>query len=322
MTRTPRSPFLLSLFALLGAPACVLNPTWGDEPTRRDPIDFSGMVSRANAPGRIQAWNHTTGAFETVATFTATSTRYASDPDLYGWSRVGVRLADRYWVGATGSCRDGGMANLRVQEQNTNGTFSDLATFDEAGEDCLYDRIADGDHPVAAGNACKRENATIVLFAPPQCVTAPSSDATPPAVTVRLANATTAYERTTGETDRTVSGVSRLSTLTATALVRDRDGAVTRAQLTGSYTLRCRRAVDGDIWSLTYPISSIMSRSVTVGTLADIAIEVNRPIDVPALVTATCPSGYAFYRIDGSVVATGTNVVGTVVSSPRLTFSI
>lgn len=314
--------YVLLLASLCAAPACVLNPTWGDEPTRRDPIDFSGMASRANAPVRIQAWNHGTAAFETVASFTGTATRYASDPDIYGWSRVGVRLADRYWVPAGAPCQTGGMANLRVQEQNTDGSFTDLATFDQAGEDCLYDHIGDGDHPVAAGNACKRDQATIVLFAPSQCVPALAIDPTPPAVTVRISNATQAYQRTSGESAASYTGISRTSRLSATSLVRDRDGAVTRAEVTGSYTVTCRRASDGATSSWVQPISSRMDRAVTPGTLADIAIETTWLIDVPSIVATGCVTGFAFHRLAGSVTARGTNAAGTVVSSPVLSFSI
>lgn len=312
----------LLILVSVSAPACVLNPTWGDEPTRRDPIEFTGMASRASAPIRIQAWNHGGNAFETVASFIGGTTQYASDPDLYGWSRVGVRLADRYWVPAGAPCQTSGMANLRVQEENEDGTFTDLATFDQVGEDCLAEAIADGDHPAAAGNACKRDQATIVLFAPPQCVTALAVDSTPPTATVRLSNATQAYQRGPGESSGTVGGISRTSRLSATSLVRDRDGAVNLANVTGSYTVTCRRASDGSTQSYTQPISSRTTRTVTPGTLADIAIETTWVIDVPTIVATGCVSGYAFQRIEGSVTASGTNTAGTVATSPTLSFTI
>jgi hypothetical protein len=154
---------------LLGLGACVTTPIWGDEVGRRQPVNFEGVASRASAPLRIQAWNHGTATFETVRTFTAGTRRLATAPDIYGWSTTGVTFADRYWVPPGATCHDGGMANLRVQEQSTSGAWSDLATFDAAGEECLYDHIGAGDHPVAAGYTCKRSQATIVLFAPPSC---------------------------------------------------------------------------------------------------------------------------------------------------------
>jgi hypothetical protein len=312
----------LLLVSLCAAPACVLDPIWGDEPTRRDPIDFSGMASRTSAPVRIQAWNHGASAFETVASFTGGTRRYASEPDIFGWSRVNVRLADRYWVPPGAPCQTGGMANLRVQEQNSDGSFTDLATFDEAGEECLYDSIADGDHPVAAGNACKRDQATIVLFAPPQCVPAAASDPTPPAVTVRIANATQAYQRNPGEGAASYSGISRTSRLSAMSLVRDLNGAVSRADVVGSYTVTCRRTTDGTLYSYPSPISSRTTRTVTPGVLADIAIETTWLIDVPSIVASGCASGYTFHRLAGSITAHGTNAAGTVASSSLLSFTI
>lgn len=310
-------PFLLPVFAS----ACVLDPTWGDSSTRRDPIDFSGMASRANAPVRIQAWNHGASAFETVASLTGSATRYATDPEIYGWSRPGVRLADRYWVPPGASCRDGGMANLRIQEINTDGTTSDLATFDAAGEACLNAHLADGEHPVAAGYACKRDQATIVLFAPPQCVPAATTDATPPSATVRLANATSAWERTTGGTAGTASP-GRLSRLTATGLAHDLDGGAPRAQVTGEYTVTCRRASDGATTSLRHPIASVFTRPFTPGVNTDVSAEANWIIDVPAIVASECVTGYTFNRLQGFITATATNAAGAVATSPRLDFSL
>jgi hypothetical protein len=311
----------LLLVSLCAAPACVLNPIWGDEPTRRDPIDFSGMASRTSAPVRIQAWNHGASVFETVASFTGGTRRYASEPDLFGWSRVSVRLADRYWVPTGATCQSGGMANLRVQEENEDGTFTDLATFDAAGEECLYDNNADGDHPVAAGNACKRVDETIVLFSPPQCVPAAATDPTPPAVTVRIANATQAYQRNPGEAAASYTGISRTSRLSAMSLARDLDGAVARADVVGSYTVTCR-STDGTQYSYTSPISSRMTRPVTPGVLADVAIETTWLIDVPSIVATGCTSGYTFHRLAGSITAHGTNAAGGTASSSLLSFTI
>lgn len=306
---------------LLVAPACVLEPSWGESSTRRDPIDFSGTASRANAPLRVQAWNHDASGFETVASFTGGTTRYATEPDLYGWSRPAVRLADRYWVPTGFGCASGGMANLRVQEINSDGTTRDLATFDQAGKDCLYDQIGDGAHPVAAGNACKLEDETIVLFSPPQCVSATASDATPPLVTVRLANATSVWERSTGETAVSASP-GRGSRLTATALVRDLDGGAPRAQLTGEYTVICRRASDGATTSLRHPISTVFTRPFTLGAATDVTAETTWLVDVPTIVASECAAGYVFSRLDGFITASGTNTTGTTATSPRLGFSI
>jgi hypothetical protein len=312
----------LIVFACLAAPACVLNPTWGDEPTRRDPIDFSGMASRASAPVRIQAWNYHTSAFETVASFTGTTRRYASDPDIYGWSRVGVRLPDRNWVPPGAPCSSGGMANLRVLEDHTDGTFTELATFTQDGEECLYDEIADGAHPVAAGNTCKYVDERIVLFAPPPCVPALLVDASPPAVSVRIQNTTQAYQRSAGESPLTATGISRTSRLSLMSLARDLNGAVKQADVVGSYTVTCRHTASGITSSWTQPVASRMTRPVTAGALTDVAIETTWLVDVPSIVATGCTTGYTFDRIEGSITASGTNVAGAVTTSPLLTFSI
>ncbi len=325
MNRTTLALFLSTALAS----GCVLSPSWGDEPTRRDPIDFDGMASKAGATVRIQAWNHGLSQFETVSTFTGTSQRYASDPDLFAWSRIGVQLADRYWVPAGASCQSSGMANLRVQEQNDDGTWMELATFDAAGEDCVYDRIGDGSHPVAAGNACKLDDARIVLFAPPQCVLPASADATPPVLTVRLLNAATpsaatrVFERTSGvdTADLTVTGLGRTTRLAASAHVRDRDGAVRSVQLLGDTNVLCRGS-DGS--TLLVPVSANVSRSqsITTGVPAEIGLDASRVIDVPGLAAARCPAGTTFQEIRGVLFATGTNAAGTSSATPALRFTI
>jgi hypothetical protein len=303
--------------------ACVLDPTWGDEPTRRDPIDFSGMAAKSGATLRVQAWNYQLNAFENLgSTFTGTTNKFASDPDLFAWNRVGVTIPDRNWVPTGASCTSSGMANLRVQELNTDGTWSDLATFDAAGRDCVDDHLAAGEHPVAAGNACKRTNATIVLFAPPQCVPATTFDSTPADVTIRLTDGTQAWQRTSGSSDLSFTVVSRTKPLTATAMVRDREGAVTSVRLLGDTNVVCRRASDGLMALVPVAVSGTASQVVHAGELASISLDVSRLIDVNRLVTATCPAGFAFQRVNGVLFATGANATGLTVTSPALRFSI
>jgi hypothetical protein len=167
MTRTSFSPSKLLPAALLGLglalSGCVFNPVWGDEPLSRDtPIDFSGATANASAPLRIQAWNLTTNAWNTIRSFNASNGRVATSPDLFGWSAQDVVIPNQYW--GPGTRCSPGMSNLRVIELNSDGTVLELVTFDEAGRDCLNDRMNAGEHPISAGNACKYPDPRIVLF--------------------------------------------------------------------------------------------------------------------------------------------------------------
>lgn len=170
MTRTSFSLSQVVPVALLGLglslSSCVVNPVWGDRPLSRDtPIDFSGATAKAGIPIRIQAWNLTTNTWNTIRSFNASNGRVATSPDLYGWDAQDVVIPNQYW--GPGTRCTGGMANLRVIELNTDGTVSELATFDEAGRDCLNDRMNAGEHPINAGNACKYPDPRIVLFSQP-----------------------------------------------------------------------------------------------------------------------------------------------------------
>lgn len=315
---------LLVTAGALALAACVTNPTWGEEPARRDPLDFSGMASKASAPLRIQAWNHGRGDFDTIRNFTGGTTRWATSPDLFGWSKVGVTLSDTYWVPPGAGCETSGMANLRVQEQNSDGSWSDLATFDAAGEACLNERLAAGDHPVAAGNRCKLDDARVVLFAPPQCVRAVTADATPAVVTVRLSDGSRAWQATSaaGAADVTASGLSRTTALTATAMVRDRDGAVRRVDLVGDTVVVCRRTSDGTTAALPLAVTAAATQPVTAGALAQISLDASRTIDVNRLVTATCPAGTTFVRVDATLMATGVNSAGATATSRAIRFTL
>lgn len=324
-----RSSHLVLFASILASGACVMSPNWGDDPTRRDPIDFDGVASQANASMRVQAWNHGLSAYETVASFVGTDDLRAVDPDIYAWQRLGVRLADRYWIPPGGSCRDPGMALLRVQEYKGNDTWSDLATFDQAGEDCVWERIADGSHPVGAGNACKRSEPTIVLFAPPQCVPAKTSgDSTAPGVTIRLMNsssvvtATAAYERTSGQSDLTLSYLSRSSYLTAYGIARDLDGAVRNVEIAGDTRVVCRNTSNGTLTIYPFHVNASRSQTVTSGTYAEVSLETSRLINVPGLAASTCPSGWTFQEIQGTLFAAGTNAAGAVTVSPQIRFTV
>jgi hypothetical protein len=216
MTVRTTSLLVAVVLSTAALPGCVTSPNWGDSPSsRRDAIDFTGMASRANAPLRVQAWNYTTSTFDTVRSFTGSATRLATSPDLYGWSTNTVVLPDRYW--SPGGCESSGMANLRVLEVNTDGTTSELATFTEAGMDCVNDHLGEGDHPVVAGNACRYPEPRIVLTTPVQCPFPNLADITGPQLSIRLADPTRVWQATSGGSELTAAGITRTTTMTATA---------------------------------------------------------------------------------------------------------
>jgi hypothetical protein len=166
---SPRALHLLPT-ALLGLclalSGCVIYPAWGDEPLSRDTaIDFSGATANAGISIRIQAWNLSTNAWNTLRTFNASTGKVATSPDLFGWSAPDVVIPNAYWGPGT-RCTPG-MANLRVVEVNANGSLLEMATFDEAGRDCLFERMNLGEHAINAGNACKYPDPRIVLFSQP-----------------------------------------------------------------------------------------------------------------------------------------------------------
>ncbi len=300
-------------------PGCVTSPNWGDAPSsRRDPIDVTGMASRASAPLRVQAWNYTTRAFDTVRTFTGSSTHVATSPDLFGWQTSGVALADRHW--SPGGCESTGMANLRVLEVNADGTTSELATFTDAGMDCVNDHLAGGDHPVAAGNACRYPDPRIVLFTPVQCPFPTLADATGPRLTIRLTDPTRVWQASTGGADQTATGITRTSSLTATAMVRDPESTAAQVRLIAELDLQCRNAAGATVLT---PRGFIETRDQTVVSTSrsQISLDATRALGVSGLVGG-CPAGSTFVRLDGTVRADGRNGAGTSAGSPAIRFTV
>jgi hypothetical protein len=307
------------LFVFTGA--CVMDPIWGQDATRRDPIDFDGTASKPSATLRIQAYSYAISDFETLATFVGGTQQLASSPNLFAWNRIGVTIPDRLWVPG-GDCTQNGMADLRVQEMNTDGTFTSLATFDAAGKQCLSDHLAAGEHPVTAGNACKLADRTIVLFAPPQCVPARTVDPTPPKVTIRLSNTASAWHAADGEADVNVTFIPHALSLDAHAMVRDPDGTASRVQLAGNVNVICHRNSDGATLTFPSPLNAVATQATSNGVVAQIGLDASHAIDVPGLVANVCPAGSTFVRGDGAVSASGSNAAGTTVSSPTIHFTI
>ncbi len=167
MTTKLAAPLLIAVALLVSAPACVLGPLDQSEvESRTDPIRFEGYTRAANARVRIQAWNHDFGRWDTRADFLSTDVRRGRDIPIYEWDRT-LTLPSVYWIGTGGSCWSGGMARIRIQEL-VSGSWSTLSTFNQAGWECLNDKLADGLDAVPAGYQC-RTGSQIVLFAPPTC---------------------------------------------------------------------------------------------------------------------------------------------------------
>lgn len=314
----PHLPFVAAALSLA---ACVTSPTThSDQSSRRDPFDFEGSAQRSGAPLRIQAFDHATSDFVTIRPLNAGSTRLARDPDIYGWSAVGVTIADRFWVPPGAGCETGGMALLRVQEQSSTGTWSNLVTFDAGGQECLWDEIGDGVHPVAAGNTC-RDGDTIVLFAPPQCTTATTHDTTAAEVRVRVTDGVRAFEATSTGADVTTSTFTRARPLTVMGLVRDPDGGVSRVNLAGSLTVECR-ATGGTTTAVIQDIIGERRQTTAEGMTVEIGLEVTRSIDVNRALSTTCPEGFAPVRLTGEMAAAGANTTGLEVRSRKVRFTI
>lgn len=69
----------------VGASACVVAPTDWDRIQPSEPIAMTGYASLAGTAVRVQAKNQRTGAWDVVATYTASSTPTTINGDtLYG----------------------------------------------------------------------------------------------------------------------------------------------------------------------------------------------------------------------------------------------
>ncbi|MBP8805040.1 MAG: hypothetical protein KBG48_01955 [Kofleriaceae bacterium] len=319
MTVRTTSLLVAVVLSTAALPGCVTSPNWGDSPSsRRDAIDFTGMASRANAPLRVQAWNYTTSTFDTVRSFTGSATRLATSPDLYGWSTNTVVLPDRYW--SPGGCESSGMANLRVLEVNTDGTTSELATFTEAGMDCVNDHLGEGDHPVVAGNACRYPEPRIVLTTPVQCPFPNLADITAPQLSIRLADPTRVWQATSGGSELTAAGITRTTTMTATARLRDAESTAAEVRLIADLNLQCRNAAGSTLLS---PRGFVEPRTqaVVAGTRSQISLDATRGISISGLISA-CPSGTTFVRLDGAILADGRNGAGAFAASPVIRFTV
>lgn len=154
----------------VGASACVVAPTDWDRIQPSEPIAMTGYASLAGTAVRVQAKNQRTGAWDVVATYTASSTPTTINGDtLYGWSGsltfTQVNNADpwRCYFAIPGSnpCQvplPAADAQLRVLQ----GDGSALTTFDEDGLDCVIDKVGQGEGWLAAGYACRDANSPVI----------------------------------------------------------------------------------------------------------------------------------------------------------------
>lgn len=162
----------LSLVASLGlwAAACVVAPTDWDRIAPHEPIALSGYASLAGTTVRVQAKNQRTGAWDVVASFVASSTPTTLGGDtLYGWSGsllfTQVNTADpwRCYFSIPGSnpCQvplPAADAQLRVLQ----GDGTALTTFDEAGLDCVVDKLSEGKGWLVSGYECRDANSPVI----------------------------------------------------------------------------------------------------------------------------------------------------------------
>lgn len=321
MTRALRFSWQFVLAALAAAvlPSCVLTPSWGEgETSRRDPLDLSGMASKPNASLQVQLWNHNSQRFDIVRSFSATSTPVTTSPELYPWSVTGLAAADLYWSG--GGCALSGQLTLRVLEANGTSAPTELATFDEDGQRCLNEHMVAGEHPVAAGQACKRDDARVILHAPPECILANPLDLSPPTALVRLDDGRDAWQLSHDEPATTVS-LSRNGSVRIMALGRDSQSAMRSTQLTASIFLECR-AADGSLQRIPQG-STTQSQGLPFDPTRYTAIGlVAQRTFTPAAMIASCPQGTTFNKITGELFAEGTNGVGLRRAAPRLSFTI
>jgi hypothetical protein len=277
----------LSIPAVL-ATACVLSPTDGDTLTsQHDLLDFTGGAAAAGNAISVEAWNHTTGEFESVGGTTTSSSRLSSEPDMFRWSVPGVDLADRHWVLPGADCTSSGIARLRVLEQRGTQRVQ-LFTFDAGGQACLAEEIGDGTHPVGAGNIC-RTGEQIVLHAPPRCVRVPSSDLTGPFAALRASQGASIWKTDSSRSSRVTGTASASSAISLRASGRDLDSGVRVASLSGTATVTCVRGAEST--TVDSPLAARVNGPWRRGELAETGLDASLTV-VPSSFRSSCATGF------------------------------
>ena len=164
------SKISLTVLWLALAASCVVSPTDQQRIKPSDPLALSGYASIAGTTLRVQAKNQRTGAWDVVATFTATTTPTTIAGDtLYAWNGslifTQVNTADpwRCYFSIPGSnpCQvpePAANAQIRVLQ----GDGSVLTTFDDGGLTCVIGKLNEGKTWLTAGYECRDNNSPVI----------------------------------------------------------------------------------------------------------------------------------------------------------------
>jgi hypothetical protein len=159
----------LLVFLIAATVGCVVTPTDGQNVSPFSPISFNGFAQRAGATLRVESYNKRFARWDTVATFTAsTSATTISGDTLYRWSGSlqfsTLPQWECYWStrgSSTCSIPPGSAsAQLRVQEVGA-GT---LTTFDSEGVSCVGAKLDAGKSWLVAGYECRDDTSPIIAL--------------------------------------------------------------------------------------------------------------------------------------------------------------
>lgn len=166
--RISQISFAALCFSLLAS--CVVSPTDQQRIKPWDPISMSGYTSLAGSTVRVQAKNQRTGAWDQIASFTATTTPTTIAGDtLYAWSGsltfTQINAPDPwrcyFAIPGTNPCQvpePAADAQLRVLQ--SDGTV--LTTFDDTGISCVFDKLSLGSSWLSAGYECRDNNSPVL----------------------------------------------------------------------------------------------------------------------------------------------------------------
>lgn len=161
---------LLAALSLVLMASCVVNLTDQTRITPSQPLPFNGYSSVAGGVVRVQAKNHRTGAWDTIAAFTATTTPTTIAGDtLYAWSGSvtftqanGVDDWRCYFaIPATNPCQVPlPAADAQVRVVQSDGTT--LTTFDSGGLSCVLTKLNEGKGWLVAGHECRDNDSPVI----------------------------------------------------------------------------------------------------------------------------------------------------------------
>ena len=305
-------PPLLLLAAL---PACVTSHVDNSHvDSRRDPLLFSGYAIDAHAPVQVRAWNHERNEFQLVHVAEAGDHGIGTGQELYGWVVEDLALGEEHWVGPGAGCASSGMAFFELRTL-VGDTWRTLATFNEAGMDCLGDELAGSSDFFTAGATCKTGE-TLLLLSPGSCAPIAPPDPPLPRVLLRLDDDRKVHEVRDGAfTFLPIfeTGASRPVRFHANAF--DHEG-VFGVQIDWHIDIHCEGAIlPGHAFGRAY--AEEPEDAPVLGT----AIGTSWEVDVAGWEEDLC-EGAALTRIEGEAAATAYTLDGPVASTQALAFVI